>query len=314
MMNAGTFGNFEEASRSVLDFLHRRYGFGLWMVTRVQGEDWIILQAEDHHYGVGDGTVLKWADSFCSRMSRGEGPRIAPRSRDIAAYTEAAINESLSIGAYVGVPLRHPDGRLFGTMCAIDPAEQPQVSEADLPLIELLARLLSTILAHDIDSAQSREEISKARSESLSDPLTGLPNRRAWDRMIEREQGNLQQFGGVALITIIDLDNLKDVNDSRGHAAGDELLRRCAEALADSVRDSDFVARLGGDEFGVASIDYKCADTARLDERLREVLVEGGVIASVGSAAWNPGGSLQSAWRQADRAMYADKHCRRGQQ
>lgn len=307
-MNAGTFGNFEEASRSVLDFLHRRYGFGLWMVTRVQGEDWIILQAEDHHYGVGDGTVLKWADSFCSRMTRGEGPRIAPRCRDIAAYVEAPIGQQMPIGAYVGVPLQHPDGRLFGTMCAIDPAEQPHVSDEDLPLIELLARLLSTVLAHDIEYAESQDQIRQAVNESLSDPLTGLPNRRAWDRMIEREQAHLRQFGGSAVISIVDLDRLKEINDSEGHAAGDELLRRCAEAIGRNVRDNDFVARLGGDEFGIASISYHSPETGSVTERLREQLEASDAQASIGGAAWHPGETLFETWQRADAAMYAHKH------
>lgn len=311
MIDVESFDNFEEASRTVLDFLHQHYGFGLWMITRVQGDDWIILQAEDHHYGVSDGAVLRWADSFCSRMTRGEGPRIAPRSKEIAAYTEAPIGKQLPIGAYVGVPLRHPDGKLFGTMCAIDPDEQPHVSDSDLPLIELLARLLSTVLAHDIERAESQRQIREARHESLSDPLTGLPNRRAWNRMMEREQSRLRQFGGSAVICVVDLDDLKEVNDEHGHAAGDEVLRRCADAIGQNVRDDDFVARLGGDEFGVASISYQSLEPGPVSERLREQLDACGIRASIGGAAWKPGQSLAETWERADADMYADKNRRK---
>lgn len=102
--------NFQTAARSVLAFLHRRLGFDLWMVTRTEGEDWIVLQAEDHGYNVTDGTVFRWADSFCSQMVKALGPRIAARSDDIPAYASARIGQQVKIGAYVGVPLRRADG------------------------------------------------------------------------------------------------------------------------------------------------------------------------------------------------------------
>lgn len=62
----GAFQNFESASAAVLGFLRQRLGFGLWMVTRTEGDDWIVLQSEDHGYNVKAGKVFKWADSFCS--------------------------------------------------------------------------------------------------------------------------------------------------------------------------------------------------------------------------------------------------------
>ena len=154
------FDSFEDASRAVLDFLQQRFGFDLWMVTRVQQDDWIILQASDHGYGVTDGTVLKWTDSFCSRMTQEQGPMIAPRSAEIESYTEAPIGQQLKIGAYMGVPLRHPDGRLFGSMCAIDPHPKDNVGQNDLPLLELLARLLSTILADEIEAMEHQHRCS----------------------------------------------------------------------------------------------------------------------------------------------------------
>ena len=62
------FDDFETATRSVLKYLHKKYGFSLWMMTRTEGDDWIILQAEDHGYDVKEGSVFNWADSFCSKM------------------------------------------------------------------------------------------------------------------------------------------------------------------------------------------------------------------------------------------------------
>lgn len=62
--------DFEGAGQAVLAFLHRRLGMGLWMITRTQGGNWIVLQTEGHGYGVSPGAVFPWADTFCSAMPR----------------------------------------------------------------------------------------------------------------------------------------------------------------------------------------------------------------------------------------------------
>ena len=72
------FTDFETATRAALSLLHQRLGFDLWMMTRTDGNDWIVLQVEDHGYKVSEGSVFRWADSFCSQMVIGRGPRIAP--------------------------------------------------------------------------------------------------------------------------------------------------------------------------------------------------------------------------------------------
>lgn len=66
------FNDFDSAGRAVLAFLRRRLGFDLWMITRKEGDDWILLQTEAHGYGVPVGTVFPWADTFCSEMVKGQ--------------------------------------------------------------------------------------------------------------------------------------------------------------------------------------------------------------------------------------------------
>lgn len=66
-MNTSGFKDFESASKAILDFLHKRLGFDLWMITRREGDDWIILQTEDHGYGVKPGSVLKWGGALSAR-------------------------------------------------------------------------------------------------------------------------------------------------------------------------------------------------------------------------------------------------------
>src|SRR4051812_30560722 len=106
--------DFAGASQEVLAFLQGRIGMDLWMVTRTDDADWVVLSCADRAYGVEPGTVFRWADTVCSRMVRGEGPRVAPRAADVAAYADAPIRAELDVGAYVGVPLIDDHGELFG--------------------------------------------------------------------------------------------------------------------------------------------------------------------------------------------------------
>jgi diguanylate cyclase len=299
--------DFERAGHAVLEFLHRRFGFSLWMVTRVQGDQWIVLQSEGRGYDVHAGKVFRWADSFCSEMVKGNGPRIAPDSEAVPAYAAAPIGRQVPIKAYIGVPLTHADGRLFGTLCAIDPAPQPDAIVEEQELIELLASMLSAILDAELKLSEEVRRSEHLELESLVDPLTSLLNRRAWDRLLAQEEERCRRYGHSATVFVIDLDQLKEINDTSGHAAGDALLVRAASALREVVRDIDIVARLGGDEFGLIAVECDAAGAELLLSRLREALDQRQVKASVGLAVREAASGLARAWEQADRLMYAQK-------
>jgi diguanylate cyclase (GGDEF)-like protein len=87
--------------------------------------------------------------------------------------------------------------------------------------------------------------------QALTDPLTGLPNRRAWDDALGPRLAEAPRLPGRLCLAVIDLDQFKPINDQHGHAAGDEVLRAAAKALRESLRQDDLLARLGGDEFGL---------------------------------------------------------------
>ena len=165
--------DFEHAGREVLEFLRRRFGFGLWMVTRVEGDDCIVLQSVDHGYGIGPGRVFRWADSLCSRMVAGDGPRVAPDTDLVSAYVTAPVAQQLPVRAYVGVPLSLPDGTLFGSLCAIDPARQPQDIVNDQSLIELLASMLSLILNSELKAEEEARRNERLEMEAASRRLMG---------------------------------------------------------------------------------------------------------------------------------------------
>lgn len=302
--------DFESAVRAVLGYLHARFGFDLWMVTRTEGEDWIVLHVEDHGYGVRPGTVFRWSDSFCSRMVQGLGPRVAPDAAGVPAYAEAPIGRQVRIGAYIGLPLRRADGSLFGTLCAIDPRPQDESLRAEQPLLELLALLLGTVLQKDLAATEAARRAERLQAEALTDAMTALYNRRAWTRFLEHEEGRCRRYGAAACVIVVDLDGLKRINDGSGHAAGDELICRAAGALRKAARTVDVVARLGGDEFGVLCAECDGPHGRRLAGRLRTALREAGVDASIGIACRRPDAGIQAAWEQADQQMYEEKKTR----
>jgi len=309
-MESLSFADFETAGRAVLAFLHRRMGFDLWMVTRTQGEDWIVLQTEDHGYGVEPGTVFRWADSFCCEMVKGNGPRIAPRSDEVPAYAAAPIGRQVAIKAYVGLPLVRGDGSLFGTLCAIHPSPRPESIVDEQELVELLGAMLSTILQAELRTADEARRSGKIHEEAQTDAMTGLYNRRGWDRILAQEEERCRRYGHPAALMVIDLDDLKLVNDAQGHAAGDALIVRTGSALRQAARTSDIVARLGGDEFGILGVECDRAGAEALLVRTRKALADADVKASAGLAMRNPSSGLQSAWESADQRMFEEKRSR----
>ncbi|MBA4388637.1 MAG: sensor domain-containing diguanylate cyclase [Verrucomicrobia bacterium] len=309
-METHSIGDFESAGRAVLSLLHRRLGFDLWMVTRTEGDDWIVLQSEDHGYGVEPGTVFRWADSFCSEMVKGNGPRIAPRSAEVPAYAAAPIGRQVQIGSYVGLPLVRTDGSLFGTLCAIHPLPQPESIVEEQDLVELLGAMLSKILQAELNAAEEVRRYEKLQVEVLTDEQTGLYNRRGWDRLLASEEERCRRYGHPAAVLMVDLDQLKVVNDRQGHAAGDALIVRAGATLRNVARKNDIVARLGGDEFGILIAECDCVNAEALLKRIRTAFAEADVKASMGLAMRDPAIGLEGACLAADKLMYEEKSSR----
>lgn len=311
--NIQAFENAETAAKSVLQFLHDRIGLGLWMVTRTSGDSWIVLNIQDEIYNIKAGTVFNWSDSFCCRMIKGVGPRIAPNSSQIPAYLAAPIAQQVSIGSYVGVPLVQSNGVLFGTLCAIDPQPQPERIAQELPLVELCARLLMTVLESDMQKMAAQRRAERAEQESLVDSLTQLYNRRAWDKLLMQEEVRCARYGHPAAVLVIDLDELKVINDTQGHSAGDKLLQKTADSLRHVLREQDVIARIGGDEFVIMILEADELAAEDVVRRLEEDFTKNQVQASIGYDVRHPTHGIIHAWNHADRKMYANKQMRKKQ-
>jgi len=161
------------------------------------------------------------------------------------------------------------------------------------------------------------------RLEALAetDVLTGLANRRALRRRLTDDLHRAQRYGSPVSLLLVDVDGLKRINDERGHAAGDRVIRRVAEAITETLRDADLGARWGGDEFAILMPDT-LGDAARHSaERLAAHLKWGGgadaepVSVSVGIATFNPAEAFyvdaDELAHQADEALYSAKRAGR---
>jgi diguanylate cyclase (GGDEF)-like protein len=306
------FDNFDQAARAVLARLRADTGLALWALTRVQGSDCVLLAVDDDNYGLRAGTYLPWTDSLCARMIRGAGPQATPDVLAEPDYRSAPMLRHTPIRAYIGVPVQHSDGRLFGTLCGFDPAPRGPELARFLPQVRLHARMLGTLLEQHLELVETTRRAERAEMESLSDPLTGTYNRRGWMRLLKIEEARCQRYGQRAGVLMADLDDLKLINDSLGHDDGDALLVRAARALSRAVRDGDAVARIGGDEFAVLVIGVGEAEMDHLRARAETSLQAVNVQATLGTALRDSGQSLEQAFRAADLAMLEAKQRKHG--
>lgn len=168
--------------------------------------------------------------------------------------------------------------------------------------------------------AELIERAEILESEAHTDTLTGLPNRRRFDEEFARAFGSAIRRSAPISVAIIDIDRFKDYNDAFGHQAGDEALRRIAQAIAESVeRSGDFAARYGGEEFVVILEDTTLGGASGVGQRIRSAVLDaairapaGGLLSvSVGVAARLPGSTGEALLRQADEALYDAKNAGR---
>ncbi|GBQ87464.1 diguanylate cyclase [Asaia krungthepensis NRIC 0535] len=186
-------------------------------------------------------------------------------------------------------------------------AQTTRLEQADMEKDALLARLN---IQMELTAKQARE-----------DALTGVYNRRAFDEAVETMLSGVRDGGPEFCLAIIDIDHFKAINDNHSHQSGDQVLREVASLLKAGTHAADMVARIGGEEFGVLLPAQSLqAAQARL-ESLREDFhgkseweipaLEGGVTFSAGLTRFEPGDTVKSLLKRADKLLYGAKHAGR---
>jgi diguanylate cyclase len=195
----------------------------------------------------------------------------------------------------------------------LDTSTAPQPSAA-LQLeraLQLLGQSGQTLPAAEVGSAPWLQALIDALVDlSSRDALTGLANRRAFELALAREIDRVARSGEPALLLALDIDHFKRVNDTWGHAAGDQVLKAVAAALIDSVRPMDLVARVGGEEFAI--ILPNCASTfgetvaERVRRRIESMPVAVGPAQQL-SVTVSIGGAFAPQWVRSTPALWVER-------
>src|SRR5215472_898673 len=219
--------------------------------------------------------------------------------RSAAARAAGPLGESLSAGAQ-----------------PVDRARAMGVPESELtPAVQAAIALLAAEL-EDLRTQikQLRARLLEAEAAADQDPLTGVKNRRAFLRELKRICAFAQRYGAPASLIYIDVDDLKAINDSLGHATGDAALMAVAKRLGDHVRESDAIGRMGGDKFAVALVqaDRASAKAHALVELIEAAPIDAGatIRVSYGVVEFDPNEDAETLIARADAAMFAMKRDR----
>jgi diguanylate cyclase (GGDEF)-like protein len=219
----------------------------------------------------------------------------------------ARIGRHNGIAAAVTEQVRLNDGRVVAYLTGYSATALTEPIDVDRASIHLASELIGGLLSQRRALDAMTSQVADLTLEAVTDPLTGIGNRRAWDLAVQREQSRTDRYNEQLGVIVVDLDGFKQLNDSLGHGAGDERLRATAEALLTVCRDCDEVCRTGGDEFSILAVHSGVAELAALVARLRTTLSASAVPASLGAATHLAGESLTLTWERADAAMYRDK-------
>jgi diguanylate cyclase (GGDEF)-like protein len=230
-----------------------------------------------------------------------------------------------SVRSFIGIPLELNDGSHFGTLCAVADVAQ-RFPRNDIELLTVLGRVIVNELDRELKEQELQqrhddlvERNHRLRTDAFTDALTGVSNRRGFERALAREW-KLSRRGTVeSYLVLVDLDGFKSVNDRFGHAAGDRVLKLCALALKEAARETDVIGRIGGDEFAAVLVGCLTADEAtlfreRAHQHLEELLAgeDVHVSFSAGHQSLADAPSPVRAMELADQAMYWQKRQRAG--
>jgi diguanylate cyclase (GGDEF)-like protein len=245
----------------------------------------------------------------------GEDPLLVPDLEHHPLFGQSTA--SSAIRGYAGVPLARPGGERWGALGVFD-GKPLSLSADDIDALAAFARDIAVEIDQHFggprDPVSASSEIDE-RFEALeqlaaTDPLTGLANRRGCEKSIAGEISRAERERKPLSCIMLDIDRFKQVNDTMGHQAGDQVLREISAMLRQSVRAYDIVARWGGEEFLVVLPGADLDAARQLAERIRvgvQTLPTGTVTISAGAAEFDSDYDFEATLRTADRRMYEAK-------
>ena len=225
------------------------------------------------------------------------------------------LRTAASVGINAITPIIHRE-ELLGIVMIGDKHNHRPLSEPEIEMFQTLTKFLAVAI-HNSRMYKEKERMS------LTDPLTGLFNRRYLETHLQHELSRARRFSHPLSLVMMDVDDFKNYNDRLGHPTGDSLLRQLADELKEATRCSDIIARYGGEEFCIILPQHPQSEAIRFSERIRKVIFKypfkqreiqprGHITISVGTATFpNDAHLMQDLIEKADAALYiAKKHGR----
>jgi diguanylate cyclase (GGDEF)-like protein len=304
------YEDFSSAAEAALGLLREKVGLRFWMVTRIDGDDLIVLNTVGNGMGIKNGDALSWADTLCRHMAQGDAPRLAPRVSDVPAYASAPGAKAFNIGAYFGAPLILADGKVYGTLAGMDHDPTSDDLKQHQWLVDMVAGLLSAIIIHEKQAGDGAGLLTTVEGEVLVDRLTQTFNRRAWDRILTAEEARCARHNHSACIICVDIDSLRSVNDSHGRDKGDQLLLKTAQILKRACRGYDVVARTGEDEFAILAVECGLKGAKGIFDRVNGGLHKEDIKATLGISLRNATTGLPRTFEEAANTLLNAKRAR----
>lgn len=280
--------SLEVAARPLLRVMQFITGLESTFITEIdwdRDEQDVLYSLNIAELQIAEGGTTPWSDTMCKLAFEADSPVLTDVMGD---YSDSVGATDLLLRTYVALPIVGQD-RTIGSVCGASRRSVTLSSEALAQMrniSEALSRLMDAEIAAardreramiaELQALQARQDASEyaelaaqLEGQALTDPLTGLGNRRAFETVWEQETANAQREGYPIAVHAIDIDEFKQVNDSYGHAGGDAVICAVGDAIREITRVGDVAFRLGGDEFLLVTPRARMSSAMSIAERLR---------------------------------------------
>ena len=265
------------------------------------------------HAEVANETRIRLGDGVSGTVLQNGRPLVV-RDLESAGHTPAPAERRYKTKSFISYPIAI-GGRKVGVLNVTDKAGGGSYDEIDLSLIETIAPQMALAL----DRAEWHEKATQFQLMSITDPLTGLLNRRYLEERLTEELNRSQRYNYAMSFMMIDIDDFKHYNDRNGHQAGDLALEMTAQCLKSALRSADVASRYGGEEFCILLPQTTLPEASAIAERIRRRVERtryphgkaqplGALTVSIGISAYSQGlDTSEIIIRAADRALYLAK-------